>query len=253
MDSTSQANPSRGNCFPKIDRHSGPCNRWSSTITLSTRGSTMAKFLIKETYTPDDHALERGRDQSEFYTDSDQPTQIMKAGLAALGHEEFASEFEDEIVDQLQGLCFLDDWNENTWEVTLCANDGEYHLAVEQLQPRIETPINRETLIAWARERVAKHPTREEEQWDEQKKEWLTATVQNTPQFELASIAGRFQDRMLEDYKASDLRERLHDLYWNGMTGYKQMSLEEIAEEITSEVLDFYDFCTLEDLLSEFG
>jgi len=212
----------------------------------------MAKFRIKEVYTPDDHALERGRDHSEFYTDSGIPIEIMKAGLAALGHKEFADEFAGEIVEQLKGENFLDDWNENGWELTLCANDGEYHLAVEQLQPRPETPITRESLIAWARERVVKHPTREEEKWDETKKEWLTATIPNTPEFELACIAGRFQDRMLEDYKASELRERLHDLYWSGMTGYKQMSLDEIADEIMTEVLDVYDFRTLEELLSEF-
>jgi hypothetical protein len=217
------------------------------------RGSTMAKFRIKETYTPDDPNLERGREQVEFYTDSDQPTQIMKAGLAALGHEEFAGEFADEIEEQLKGENFLDDWNENSWEVTLSANDGEYHLAVEQLAPRVETPITRENLIAWARERVAKHPTREDESWDEQKKEWLTVTVSNTPEFELACIAGRFQARMLEDQKASELREHLRDLYWNGLKGYSHMTLDEIAEEIMTEVLDVHDFRTLEDLLSEFG
>jgi hypothetical protein len=212
----------------------------------------MAKFRIKETYTPDDPNLERGREQGEFYTDSGNPTEIMKAGLAALGHEEFASEFADEIEDQLKGERFSDDWKENGWEVTLCANDDEYHLAVEQLQPRPETPIARESLIAWAREQVTRHPTREEEKWDEQKKEWLSVTVPNTPEFELACIASRFQDRLLEDYKASELRERLHDLYWNGVKGYKQMTLEEIADEIMTEVLSVYDFSTLEDLLSEF-
>jgi hypothetical protein len=213
----------------------------------------MAKFRIKETYTPDDPALERGREQGDFYSDSEQPTPIMKAGFAALGHEEFASEFADEIADQLKGECFLDDWNENGWEVTLCANDGEYHLAVAQLAPRDETPITRETFIAWAREQVTRHPTREEEKWDETKKEWLTATVQNTPEFELACIAGRFQARMLEDQKASELREHLRDLYWNGLKGYSHMTLDEIAEEIMTEVLDVHDFRTLEDLLSEFG
>jgi hypothetical protein len=213
----------------------------------------MAKFRIKETYTPDDPNLERSRDQGEFYTESEQPTQIMKAGLAALGHEEFAGEFADEIEEQLKGENFLDDWNENGWEVTLCANDGEYHLAVEQLAPRDETPITRENLIAWARERMTRHPTREEEKWDETKKEWLTATVQNTPEFELACIAGRFQARMLEDQKASELREHLRDLYWDGLKGYKQMALEEIADEIITEVLAVYELGTLEDLLSEFG
>jgi hypothetical protein len=212
----------------------------------------MAKFLIKETYTPDDPNLERGREQGDFYSDSDQPTQIMRAGLAALGHEEFASEFADEIAAQLKGENFLDDWNENGWEVTLSANDGEYHLAVEQLAPRAETPINSETLIAWARERVTKQPTREDERWDEQKKEWLSVTVSNTPEFELACIAGRFQARMLEDQKASELREHLHDLYWGGRKGYSHMALQEIADEIVTEVLDVYDFRTLEDLLSEF-
>jgi hypothetical protein len=213
----------------------------------------MAKFQIKETYTPDDPNLERGREQGEFYSDSGNPIQIVKAGLAALGHEEFTSEFADEIADQLKGENFLDDWNENGWEVTLCANDGEYHLAVEQLAPRAETPITRETLIAWARERVAKQPTHDDEQWDEQKKEWLTVTVPNTPEFELACINSRFQNRMLEDYKSSELREHLNDLYWNGLKGYSHMMLEEIADEIMTEVLDVYDFRTLEDLLSEFG
>jgi hypothetical protein len=213
----------------------------------------MAKFRIKETYTPDDPNLERGRERSEFYSDSDNPIQIMKAGLAALGHEEFAGEFEDEIVEQLKGENFLDDWNENSWAVTLSANDGEYHLAVEQLAPRTETPITRETLIAWGRERVTKQPTREEEKWDETMKEWLSVTVPNTLEFELACIAGRFQARMLEDQKASELREHLHDLYWNGVKGFKHMTLEEIADEITSEVLGVYDFGTLEELFVEFG
>jgi hypothetical protein len=213
----------------------------------------MAKFRIKKTYTPDDHALERGRDQSDFYTDSGNPVEVVKAGLAALGHEEFADELAGEIAEQLQGQCFLDDWNENGWEVTLCANDGEYHVAVEQLQPRAETPITRDALIAWAREQVTKHPTREDERWDEEKKEWITVTIPNTPDFVLACIAGRYQARMLEDCKASELRERLHDLFWIGVKGYKQMTLEEIAEELTIEVLDVYDFCTLEELLVEFG
>jgi hypothetical protein len=213
----------------------------------------MAKFRVTETYTPDDRNLERGREQGEFYSDSDQPTQILRAGIAALGHEEFASEFADEIEEQLKGQNFLDDWNENSWEVLLCANDGEYHLAVEQLAPRAETPITRETLIAWARERVTKQPTREEEKWDEQKKKWLTVTVSNTPEFELACIAGRFQARMLEDQKASELREHLHDLYWSGVKGYSHMTLAEIADEIMTEVLDVCDFGTLEDLLSDFG
>jgi len=179
----------------------------------------MAKFLIRETYTPDDRNLERGREQGEFYTDSDQPTQIMKAGLAALGHDEFADEFAGEIEEQLKDECFFDIWEDNGWEITLCANDGEYHLAVEQLEPRPETPITRDTLLAWAREQVTKHPTREDERWDKERKEWLTATVPNTPEFELACIAGRFQARMLEDQKASELREHLHDLYWNGLPG----------------------------------
>ena len=213
----------------------------------------MAKFRIKEVYTPDDHALERGRDHSEFYTDSGIPIEIMKAGLAALGHKEFADEFAGEIVEQLKGENFLDDWNENGWELTLCANDGEYHLAVEQLQPRPETPITRDNLIAWARERVTNHPTREEERWDEEWKEWLSVTAPNTPEFELACIAGRFQDRMLEDQKASELREHLRDLYWSGLKGYKHMTLEEIADEIMTEVLDVYELRTLEDLLNEFG
>jgi hypothetical protein len=99
---------------------------------------------------------------------------------------------------------------------------------------------------------VTKQTTREEEKWDEEKKEWFTVTVSNTPEFELACIAGRFQARMLEDQKASELREHLHDLYWGGLKGYSHMTLDEIAEEITSEVLDVYDFTTLEDLLSEF-
>jgi hypothetical protein len=185
--------------------------------------------------------------------DSDQPTEIMKAGLAALGHDEFADEFAGEIEEQLKDECFFDIWEDNGWEITLCANDGEYHLAVEQLAPRAETPINSETLIAWARERVSKHPTREDERWDETKKEWLTVTVSNTPEFELACIAGGFQDRMLEDQKASELREHLHDLYLNGLGGYKQMTLEEIVDKIMTEVLDVYDFRTLEDLVSEFG
>ena len=213
----------------------------------------MAKFRIKEVYTPDDHALERGRDHSEFYTDSGIPIEIMKAGLAALGHEEFAGEFEDEIVEQLKGENFLDDWNENSWAVTLSANDGEYHLAVEQLAPRTETPITRETLIAWGRERVTKQPTREEEKWDETMKEWLSVTVPNTLEFELACIAGRFQARMLEDQKASELREHLQELYWGGVKGYSHMTLEEIAGEIMTEVLDVYELRTLEDLLNEFG
>jgi hypothetical protein len=213
----------------------------------------MAKFRITETYTPDDRNLERGREQGEFYTDSDQPTQILKAGLAALGHEEFASEFADEIEEQLKDECFFDIWGDNGWEIALSANDGEYHLAVEQLEPRAETPITRDNLIAWARERVAKQPTREEEQWDEKKKEWLSVRFPNKPEFELACIAGRFQARMLEDYKASELREHLHDLYWNGVKGYKQMTLEQISNEIVTEVLDVYDFGTLEDLLSELG
>src|SRR5262249_8365835 len=93
----------------------------------------------------------------------------------------------------------------------------------------------------------------EEEKWDETKKEWLTATVPTTPEFELASIASRFQARMLEDYKASELRERLHDLYWSGLKGYSHMTLDEIADEIMTEVLGVYDFGTLEDLLGEFG
>src|SRR5262249_61336084 len=101
----------------------------------------MAKFQIKETYTPDDPNLERGREQGEFYTASDNPIQIMKAGLAALGHEEFADEFAGEIAAQLKGEGFLDDWNENGWEVTLCANDGEKHLAVDQLPPRPPTRV----------------------------------------------------------------------------------------------------------------
>jgi len=213
----------------------------------------MAKFQIKETYTPDDPNLERGREQGEFYSDTGNPIEIMKAGLVALGHEEFVDEFAGELADQLKSDHFLDDWNENSWEVTLCVNDGEYHLAVEQLAPRGETAITRETLIAWAQEQVTKHPTREEEKWDEQKKEWLTVTVQNMPEFELACIAGRFQARMLDDYKASELREWLHDLYWNGVKGYKQMTLEEIADEIMCDVLSVYDYSTLEDLLSEFG
>src|SRR5262249_40302506 len=99
----------------------------------------MAKFRIKETYTPDDRALECGREQGEFYTDSDQPTEIMKAGLAALGHEDFAEEFAGEIEEQLKDECFFDIWEDNGWEITLSANDGEYYLAVEQLQPRPET------------------------------------------------------------------------------------------------------------------
>jgi hypothetical protein len=213
----------------------------------------MAKFRITETYSPDDRNLERGRERGEFYLDSDNPTAIMRAGLAALGHEEFASEFADEIEEQLKDECFFDVWEDNGWEVLLSANDGEYHLAVAQLQPRPETPITRESLIIWAQERVAKQPTRDDEQWDEQKKDWLTATVPNTPEFELACIAGRFQARMLEDQKASELREHLHDLYWNGLKGYSHMTLEEIADEIMTEVLDVYDFRTLEDLQSEFG
>ena len=100
---------------------------------------------------------------------------------------------------------------------------------------------------------MTRHPTREEEKWDETKKEWLTLIVPNTPEFELACIAGRFQDRMLEDHKASELLERLHDLYWNGVKGYQQMTLDEIADEIMSDVLSVYDFGTLEDLLGEFG
>src|SRR6516162_2332847 len=110
----------------------------------------MAKFRIKETYTPNDPNLERGREQGEFYSDIGNPTEIMKAGLVALGHEEFEEEFAGQIEEQLKGENFLDDWNENAWEVTLHANDGEYHLAVEQLAPRTETPITCETLIAWA-------------------------------------------------------------------------------------------------------
>jgi hypothetical protein len=125
----------------------------------------------------------------------------VKAGLAALGHEEFAGEFAAEIEEQLKGERFFDDWEDNGWEGTLCANDGEYHLAVEQLEPRAETPITRENLIPWARERVTKHPISEAEKWEEERKEWLTVTVPNTPGFELACIAGRFQDRMLEDHK----------------------------------------------------
>jgi hypothetical protein len=213
----------------------------------------MAKFRITETYTPDDRNLERGRERGEFYSDSDTPTQIMKAGLAALGHDEFADEFAGEIEEQLKDECFFDIWEDNGWEITLRANDGEYHLTVEQLEPRPETPITRDTLLAWARERVAKHPTREEEKWDETMKEWLTAMVPNTPEFELACIAGRFQARMLEDQKASELREHLHDLYWGGVKGYSHMTLEEIAEEIMTEVLAVYELDTLEDLLSEFG
>jgi hypothetical protein len=100
---------------------------------------------------------------------------------------------------------------------------------------------------------VTRHPTREEEKWDETKKEWLTLIVPNTPEFELACIAGRFQDRMLEDYKASELREHLHDLYWNGLKGYSHVTLEEIADEIMTEVLSVCDFGTLEELLGEFG
>lgn len=213
----------------------------------------MAKFQINETYTPDDPSLERGREQGEFYADSGNPTEIMKLGISALGHEEFADEFAAEIAEQLQGERLSDDWIENGWQVTLYANDGEYHLVVEQLEPRPETPITRENLIAWARERVTRHPTREDEKWDEQKKEWLTVTVPNTPEFQLACIASRFQDRMLEDYKASELRERLHDLHWNGVKGYNQMTLDEITDEIMNEVLSVYDFGTLEDLLSEFA
>jgi hypothetical protein len=213
----------------------------------------MAKFRITETYTPDDRNLERGRERGEFYLDSDNPTAIMRAGLVALGHEELADEFAGEIEEQLKDECFFDIWADNGWEITLCANDGEYHLSVEQLEPRAETPINCETLIAWALERVAKLPTREEEKWDEQKKKWLTVTVSNTPEFELACIAGRFQARMLEDQKASELREHLHDLYWNGVKGYKQMTLDEIADEIMTEVLGVCDFGTLEDLLGDFG
>jgi hypothetical protein len=213
----------------------------------------MAKFRIKETYTPNDPNLERGREQGEFYSDIGNPTEIMKAGLVALGHEEFEEEFAGQIEEQLKGENFLDDWNENAWEVTLHANDGEYHLAVEQLQPRPETPITRDNLIAWARERVTNHPTREEERWDEEWKEWLSVTAPNTPEFELACIAGRFQDRMLEDQKASELREHLQELYWGGVKGYSHMTLEEIAGEIMTEVLDVYELRTLEDLLNEFG
>jgi hypothetical protein len=58
---------------------------------------------------------------------------------------------------------------------------------------------------------------------------------------------------MLEDQKASELREHLHDLYWGGVRGYSHMTLDEIADEIMTEVLDMYGFGTLEDLLSEFG
>ena len=186
----------------------------------------MAKFSVSETYTPDDRKSPRNTENSEFHTDSKDPVEIAKAAMGCFGHDDFFEEFEAEVKDQLKDQKWSDDPDENGFEFSFYTNDGEYAYDISQLPVGSETPITDENFVAWAENRVALNPTYEDSVWDSEKCQYVPVTKTNTVERELALVIHEHANEMLCDYKASELREHLSDLMWNGTKGYGEMTRE---------------------------
>ncbi len=117
------------------------------------------------------------------------------------------------------------------------AKDAEEWL-VKAEAPPIRTPLTKENLTKWAKEQVR-------------------AEKAESPVLALAEILRRYNEHSYGDYKAHELVEVVSSFIMDGCKGYKQYTMDEILDEIDSELIDpsnsAYEFHDLEDLLEEFS
>lgn len=71
-------------------------------------------------------------------------------------------------------------------------------------------------------------------------------TKTNTVERELGLVIHQYTNEMLCDYKSSELREHLSDLFWAGTKGYGQMTREELLHEINNEIVENFEAETLD-------
>ena len=146
----------------------------------------------------------------------------------------------------------------------LKARKSELQLELKKLEGQIEeltleekrqseTPLTRESLIAWAQDRVDQVPSVMDISWDFDSQSQIKNIVPNSRERELLRLLKQIVHVEHRDFdNAYELIEEIVDLLTDGVEKpFAKMSQDELVAKIFDEI-DGYDTMTVEELVSEF-
>ena len=146
----------------------------------------------------------------------------------------------------------------------LKARKSELQLELKKLEGQIEeltleekrqseTPLTRESLIAWAQDRVDQVPSVMDISWDFDSQSQIQNIVPNSRERELLRLLKQIVHVEHRDFdNAYELIEEIVDLLTDGVEKpFSKMSQDELVARIFDEISG-YDTMTVEELVSEF-
>lgn len=146
----------------------------------------------------------------------------------------------------------------------LKARKSELQLELKKLEGQIEeltleekrqneTPLTRESLVAWAQDRVDQVPSVMDISWDYDSQSQIKHILPNSRERELLGLLRRIVHVTHRDFdSAYDLIEEIVDLLTDGVEKpFARMSQDELVAKIFEEISG-YDTMTVEELVNEF-
>lgn len=167
------------------------------------------RYRITAVYTPDNVDADRRRQASVFEADTKNLAEAAVAGVAALqlpySDQEVAGAAEEAVDDPDCPFIAFE----------LFSGDGRHDVEVETFDVAETQAVTRENLLAWVRGRC--------DGSDEQVRS------------ELAGILGHWFWRTTDGYGRNELQDALHECRLNGYKGYRQMTVDELLDEMFAE------------------
>lgn len=113
-------------------------------------------------------------------------------------------------------------------------------------KPRIRKhKLTRRTLFNWAVRQAKANPTYTKSVWEDGG--FVEKTLPNSAQRELALLLQGNYNCEISEYKASELRESLSDMAWEGTVGYSVMGVEALLDELFDMCENYGGFGDTED------
>lgn len=121
-----------------------------------------------------------------------------------------------------------------------------------QKEKAVNTPLKRQSLIAWAQDQVDRQPSVCEEVWDDNSQSWVNNIVANSSERVLCLLMKRIEARTYAECDKAELVDEIIGLFANGVERpWSKMSVDDLVSEILESVWDDLDIVSLEELLRQ--
>jgi hypothetical protein len=129
---------------------------------------------------------------------------------------------------------------------------GVLQTAFKQLTtPAVRTPLTRENVLKWATEDVDKHPTYVYTGWNETTRQYENVIGTSTIHHLLSMLLLGHDAKLYADMDKGELLEILLEWCEHGVKGYDDYSVDELLDEIGTDVLDSGLFADVEEMVEQ--